>query len=183
MFINPGVLRRDSFAKYSSAFFTISRSNLVLASSRRKRELSASSSLAERFIGVAAPVALPPTDSANRTASTLNSVVYCRFGTDVFLPINFLHSSENQHQSDVRGIQAESASRRPQFRQAGNDMIKKLLLAFAVLFIASCTSVTPQDYSAEMPELDIKEYFNGKVDAWSMIQDDTARSPNACTSK
>jgi hypothetical protein len=36
---------------------------------------------------------LPPTDSASRTASTLNSRVYCRFGTGVFL---LIHSSVHQ---------------------------------------------------------------------------------------
>src|SRR5882672_4635384 len=115
MLLDPGVPHRDSFAKYAAAFFTISRSSLALASSRRSRETSASSSLTPRFIGTAAPAAplslparlnriqfhklesgmpsrfaawLPPIDSASRTASSLNSSVYCRFGTDSFLPIS-----------------------------------------------------------------------------------------------
>ena len=50
-------------------------------------------------------------------------------------------------------------------------MLKKLLLALTVLLLTSCASVTPQDYAAEKPRLDLKEYFNGKVDAWGMIQD------------
>src|SRR4051812_30360310 len=53
---DPGVLHRDSFAKYA-AFFTISRSSLALPSSLRSRAFSASSSLTERFTGVAAPSA------------------------------------------------------------------------------------------------------------------------------
>ena len=88
------------FAKYAAAFFTISRSSFVLASSRRNRAFSASSSLTGRFADTAAPLSalslparfsrtqlcrldsgipnrlaawLPPIDSANRTASTLNS--------------------------------------------------------------------------------------------------------------
>jgi hypothetical protein len=32
--------------------------------------------------------ALPPIECANRTASVLNYSVYCRFGTDPFLPIS-----------------------------------------------------------------------------------------------
>jgi len=53
----PGVLHRDSFAKYGAAFFTISRSSFAFANSRRRRALSASSSLAERFTGSSAPAA------------------------------------------------------------------------------------------------------------------------------
>ena len=50
-------------------------------------------------------------------------------------------------------------------------MWKKLALAFAALLLASCASVTETDYAAEKPKLDLKTYFNGKVDAWGMIQD------------
>lgn len=46
-----------------------------------------------------------------------------------------------------------------------------LLAAIAALFLASCASVSVQDYAAEKPALDLKEYFNGKVDAWGVIQD------------
>jgi hypothetical protein len=48
--LDPGVLPRDSFAKYAAAFFTISRSSFALASSRRKRAFSASSSVAEGLV-------------------------------------------------------------------------------------------------------------------------------------
>src|SRR4029077_2218928 len=54
---DPGVLHRDSFAKYAAAFFTISRSSLVLASSRRNRAFSASTSVIDRFTATAAPSA------------------------------------------------------------------------------------------------------------------------------
>src|SRR5438094_1662773 len=106
MSLDPGVPHRDSFAKYAAAFFTISRSSLVLASSRRKRLFSASNSAGEPFMGVAADTTsnfplrlrriqfprldagipsrwaawLMPTDSANRNASCLYSSVYLRFG-------------------------------------------------------------------------------------------------------
>ena len=50
-------------------------------------------------------------------------------------------------------------------------MIRSTLLALAALILASCASVTPQDYAAQTPVLDLKEYFNGKVDAWGMVQD------------
>jgi len=114
MSIDPGVPHRDSFAKYAAAFFTISRSSLVLASSRRKRLFSASNSAGEPFMGVAADTAanlplrlrriqfprldagipsrcaawLMPTVSANRNASCLYSSVYLRFAT-VSLAIAF----------------------------------------------------------------------------------------------
>src|SRR6185295_9865235 len=103
---DPGVLHRDSFAKYAAAFFTISRSSLALTSSRRSRAFSASSSETGRFTATAALVpptdspsrlrrtqfvmvdcgipnrlaaVLPPVDCANLTASVLNSSVYRRF--------------------------------------------------------------------------------------------------------
>jgi hypothetical protein len=115
MFFHPGVLHRDSFAKYAAAFFTISKSSFALDSSRRNRTFSASNSAIVRFTGTALPVTafnLPdrlscsqfhkleygtpnrfaasvhPIDSVKRTASTLNSAVYRRFPTDSFLFIS-----------------------------------------------------------------------------------------------
>src|SRR4030095_10426569 len=101
--LDPGVPHRDSFAKYAAAFFTISKSSLALASSRRSRAFSASSSDTGRFTAAAAPsteldvpsrlrrtqfvmvdcgipsrlaAALPLVDSANLIASVLHSSVY-----------------------------------------------------------------------------------------------------------
>jgi len=54
-------------------------------------------------------------------------------------------------------------------------MIRKFLAAAAALAIAGCASVAPQDYAAEKPALDLKEYFNGRVDAWGMVQDRSGR--------
>src|SRR5579859_395125 len=115
LLFDPGVLHRDSFAKYAAAFFTISRSSLVLASSRRNRAFSASTSWTDRLTATAPPSAalslpsrlnfiqfhrldsgmpnrlaagLPPIDSPSLTASILNSAVYCRFATCSFLPIS-----------------------------------------------------------------------------------------------
>jgi hypothetical protein len=50
-------------------------------------------------------------------------------------------------------------------------MIPRALMALAVLVLTACASVTPQDYAGEKPALDLREYFNGKIDAWGMIQD------------
>ncbi len=36
---------------------------------------------------------------------------------------------------------------------------------------ASVSSIAPQDYKAESPQLDLAKYFNGKVDGWGMVQD------------
>jgi hypothetical protein len=52
-----------------------------------------------------------------------------------------------------------------------NTMIRHALIALAACFLSACASVTPQDYAAERPVLDLKEYFNGKVDAWGIVQD------------
>jgi hypothetical protein len=50
-------------------------------------------------------------------------------------------------------------------------LIRKIFIAVAALLLASCAAVTPQDYAAEKPKLDLREYFNGKVDAWGIVQD------------
>ena len=50
-------------------------------------------------------------------------------------------------------------------------MMGKLISGLAALVLTGCASVVPQDYSAEKPVLDLKEYFNGQVDAWGMVQD------------
>ncbi len=41
--------------------------------------------------------------------------------------------------------------------------------------LAACASVTPQDYAAQKPALDLREYFNGQVDAWGIVQDRSGR--------
>ena len=54
-------------------------------------------------------------------------------------------------------------------------MVRKMMAGLAALVLAGCASVTPQDYAREKPVLDLKEYFNGKVDAWGMVQDRSGR--------
>ncbi len=48
-----------------------------------------------------------------------------------------------------------------------------LLFTAAVISIGltSCASQGIQDYANEKPVLDLKTYFNGRVDAWGMFQD------------
>ena len=54
-------------------------------------------------------------------------------------------------------------------------MIRKFAAAWLSLLLlglmAGCATVTPQDYARESPKLDLKTYFNGKVDGWGMVQD------------
>ena len=51
-------------------------------------------------------------------------------------------------------------------------MLKRIFLALlAALALAGCASISPQDYAANKPKLDLATYFNGKVDAWGMVQD------------
>jgi hypothetical protein len=45
-------------------------------------------------------------------------------------------------------------------------------LLVAVLGLAGCaSSIDPKVYQAEKPVLDLKEYFNGTIDAWGVFQD------------
>lgn len=48
----------------------------------------------------------------------------------------------------------------------------RLVAMIAVLLaLCGCASPTPQDYAAQLPRLDLRTYFNGRIDAWGMIQD------------
>lgn len=44
------------------------------------------------------------------------------------------------------------------------------LLLSAILLLAGCMGVQPEDYAGETPEFLIEEYFDGKVLAWGMFQ-------------
>lgn len=37
--------------------------------------------------------------------------------------------------------------------------------------LTACASVNIREYAAEQPKLDLKQYFNGKIDGWGMVQD------------
>lgn len=50
--------------------------------------------------------------------------------------------------------------------------MKKLLCVFAgMLGLAGCGSVEVQRYAAQEPTLDLREYFNGTLDAYGIFQD------------
>ena len=49
---------------------------------------------------------------------------------------------------------------------------QRLILALVTLFLmAGCASVTPDDYSAEKPALELDRYFTGTIDAWGVFTD------------
>lgn len=45
----------------------------------------------------------------------------------------------------------------------------------ASLALFACAAPQPQDYAAQKPPLDLKAYFDGRVDGWGMIQDRSGR--------
>ena len=54
-------------------------------------------------------------------------------------------------------------------------MFRRAIAALAALALAGCATVAPQDYAREKPALDLREYFNGRVDAWGVVQDRSGR--------
>ena len=53
-------------------------------------------------------------------------------------------------------------------------MKRRLLLATmpaAAFTLAGCASPTADDYAAEKPVLDLRRYFNGRLDAWGVFTD------------
>lgn len=49
-------------------------------------------------------------------------------------------------------------------------MIKRCLIVLAAALMAGCTSVKVEDFRAEKPVLDLKQYFDGPVDAWGIVR-------------
>lgn len=49
--------------------------------------------------------------------------------------------------------------------------LKLILATVAATLLVSCAPIQPSQYAAEKPVLDIKQYFNGTLDAWGMFQD------------
>ena len=45
------------------------------------------------------------------------------------------------------------------------------LILVAVFGLWGCSSVNIDDYRAEKPVLELRDYFNGTLDAWGMFQD------------
>ena len=54
-------------------------------------------------------------------------------------------------------------------------MHKKIFLS-TIIFISSmslfsCSNLSPKDYQNNQPKLDIRQYLNGKVKAWGVLED------------
>ncbi|WP_455208753.1 DUF3833 domain-containing protein [Kaarinaea lacus] len=49
--------------------------------------------------------------------------------------------------------------------------IVKRIALFCIVWTASGCGVTPQDYKNETPVMDMKNYFNGELEAWGLFQD------------
>ena len=49
-------------------------------------------------------------------------------------------------------------------------MIRRCLIVLAAVLTAGCTSVKVEDFRAEKPALDLKQYFDGPVDAWGIVR-------------
>jgi hypothetical protein len=49
-------------------------------------------------------------------------------------------------------------------------MIQRCLLVLTAILLAGCTSVKVEDFRAETPVLDLKQYFNVPVDAWGIVR-------------
>lgn len=49
--------------------------------------------------------------------------------------------------------------------------IKILTITLITMSLFSCTSIKPQDYANNQPKLNIKEYLNGKIKAWGILED------------
>jgi len=47
----------------------------------------------------------------------------------------------------------------------------RIITMIVALALGACAAPTPRDYAAQQPALDLRTYFNGKVDGWGMIQD------------
>ncbi|MGB0129034.1 MAG: DUF3833 domain-containing protein [Rhodocyclaceae bacterium] len=50
-------------------------------------------------------------------------------------------------------------------------MNKRAALWTAILTLAGCSTADVDQYAKEAPVLDLKRYFDGKIDAWGMFQD------------
>jgi hypothetical protein len=46
-----------------------------------------------------------------------------------------------------------------------------IVLCFGAFWLAGCSSPQPSVYQAEQPRLDLREFFNGRLDAWGIFQD------------
>jgi hypothetical protein len=53
-----------------------------------------------------------------------------------------------------------------------------LALVSITLLTTSCSSVSPRDYADQTPPLDMREFFNGELEAWGLFQDRSGKVVN-----
>lgn len=53
--------------------------------------------------------------------------------------------------------------------------MKTFFAAAAFAALAGCAAPTPQDYAAATPRLDLRTYFDGRVEGWGYVQDRAGR--------
>jgi hypothetical protein len=44
-------------------------------------------------------------------------------------------------------------------------------VALSLMLVSGCAAIDPAIYASERPQLDLREYFDGQVDAWGVFQD------------
>jgi hypothetical protein len=49
--------------------------------------------------------------------------------------------------------------------------MKKIILILITMSLFSCSNITPKNYENNNPKLDIRQYLNGKIKAWGMLED------------
>ena len=79
------------------------------------------------------------------------------------MPSPLLAKISAQRHFDHSSLETPSASRL-------RRLASSLLMPFVAILMAGCASITPTQYAAEKPKLDLATYFNGKVDGWGMFQ-------------
>ncbi len=50
-------------------------------------------------------------------------------------------------------------------------MLRSLVSCFVALLLGGCATVNIDAYRGEKPQLDLKRYFDGTIDAWGIFQD------------
>lgn len=48
---------------------------------------------------------------------------------------------------------------------------RRMLCVLSLGLLAGCSGVQVQDYANERPQLDLRSYFNGTIDAWGIFRD------------
>jgi hypothetical protein len=72
-------------------------------------------------------------------------------------------------------ITADLSQRAIACLQAARRAFALLMWAFLAAALAACSAPQPSLYQAEKPSLELRDYFNGRLDAWGIFQDRSGR--------